>query len=34
MQRADARAALTLEEHISTTLMIVRRAPAGALPFA
>ncbi|WP_321927488.1 GntR family transcriptional regulator [Paraburkholderia guartelaensis] len=34
MQRADARAALALEDHIGTTLMIVRRAPAGTLPFA
>lgn len=34
MQRADARAALALEDHISMTLMIVRRAPAGMLPFA
>lgn len=34
MQRADVRAALALEEHISTTLTIVRRAPAGVLPFA
>jgi len=34
MQRADARAALALEDHISTTLTIARRAPAGTLPFA
>lgn len=34
MLRADARAALALEDHISTTLMTVRRAPAGMLPFA
>ena len=33
MRRADARAALALEDHISTTLTIVRQAPAGALPF-
>ncbi|WP_411828988.1 GntR family transcriptional regulator [Paraburkholderia kururiensis] len=33
MQRADARAALALEDHISTTLNIVKKAPAGTLPF-
>ncbi|KAI3610242.1 Regulatory protein GntR, HTH:GntR, C-terminal (plasmid) [Cupriavidus necator H850] len=33
MRRADARAALALEDHISTTLTIVRNAPAGTLPF-
>ncbi|MBU6487721.1 MAG: GntR family transcriptional regulator [Burkholderiales bacterium] len=34
MQRADARAALALEDHIGTTLATVRRAPPGTLPFA
>ncbi|TAM54285.1 MAG: GntR family transcriptional regulator [Paraburkholderia sp.] len=34
MQRADARAALALEDHIGTTLATVRRAPPGMLPFA
>lgn len=34
MQRADARAALALEDHIGTTLATVRRAPSGTLPFA
>lgn len=34
MQRADVRAALALEDHISTTLMTVRRAPPGTLPFS
>ncbi|MCY1210240.1 phosphonate utilization associated transcriptional regulator [compost metagenome] len=33
LQRADARAALALEDHLSTTLMMVRNAPAGTLPF-
>lgn len=34
MQRADARAALALEDHIGTTLATVKRAPPGTLPFA
>ena len=34
MRRADARAALALEDHISTTLMTIRQAPRGSLPFA
>ncbi|WP_432262666.1 FCD domain-containing protein [Cupriavidus sp. TMH.W2] len=33
MRRADARAALALEDHISMTLAIVRSVPAGTLPF-
>lgn len=33
MRRADARAALALEDHISTTLVLVRRAPQGTVPF-
>ncbi|MFX1673978.1 GntR family transcriptional regulator [Paraburkholderia sp. A2WS-5] len=33
MRRADARAALALEDHIGTTLTVVRNAPPGALPF-
>jgi DNA-binding GntR family transcriptional regulator len=33
MRRADARAALALEDHISGTLLIVRKAPPGSLPF-
>ncbi|MDR8728563.1 GntR family transcriptional regulator [Burkholderia pseudomultivorans] len=33
MRRADARAALALEDHIGTTLAVVRNAPPGALPF-
>lgn len=32
MQRADARAALALEDHISATLRLLRQAPAGTLP--
>ena len=32
MQRADARAALALEDHISTTLRLLRNAPADTLP--
>lgn len=34
MRRADARAALALEDHISTTLTLVREAPRGSFPFA
>lgn len=34
MRRADVRAALALEDHISTTLALVRNAPAGMLPFS
>lgn len=34
IQRADARAALALEDHIGTTLATVKRAPPGTLPFA
>lgn len=34
MQRADARAALALEDHIGTTLATVKRAAPGTLPFA
>lgn len=33
MRRADARAALALEDHIGTTLAVVRNAPPGTLPF-
>ncbi|MBR8451257.1 GntR family transcriptional regulator [Burkholderia multivorans] len=33
MRRADARAALALEDHIGATLAVVRNAPPGALPF-
>ena len=33
MRRADARAGLALEDHISTTLMTIRQAPKGAFPF-
>ncbi len=32
MQRADARAALALEDHISTTLRVLRGAAEGTLP--
>ncbi|HDR8906616.1 GntR family transcriptional regulator [Burkholderia multivorans] len=33
MRRADARAALALEDHIGATLAVVRNAPPGTLPF-
>ncbi|MCA8410879.1 MAG: GntR family transcriptional regulator [Burkholderia multivorans] len=33
MRRADARAALALEDHIGATLAVVRNAPPDALPF-
>ena len=33
MRRADARAALALEDHISTTLTTMRQAPKGTFPF-
>ncbi|WP_233873120.1 GntR family transcriptional regulator [Paraburkholderia adhaesiva] len=33
IRRADARAALALEDHISTTLTTMRHAPKGAIPF-
>lgn len=33
MRRADARAALALEDHISATLSVVRNAPSERLPF-
>ncbi|MDR2011577.1 MAG: GntR family transcriptional regulator [Rhodanobacter sp.] len=33
MRRADARAALALEDHIRTTLTTVQQAPPGTLPF-
>ncbi|RQH06978.1 GntR family transcriptional regulator [Paraburkholderia dinghuensis] len=33
IRRADARAALALEDHISTTLTTMRQAPKGAVPF-
>jgi DNA-binding GntR family transcriptional regulator len=33
MRRADARAALALEDHIRATLATVQQAPPGALPF-
>jgi len=33
MRRADARAALALEDHISATLSVVRNAPPEKLPF-
>lgn len=34
MRRADARAALALEDHISTTLRVLRSAPTGSNPLA
>jgi hypothetical protein len=32
MRRADARAALALEDHISTTLTTLQRLPVGVSP--
>lgn len=33
MRRADAQASLATEDHIGTTLAVVRNSPPGSLPF-